>query len=79
MTPIVKANKLEMCDIMHINVRSLRRSLEALILSLESPPAVLCLTETWLTNTDESKAFLISGYDQFIVRNRDTKGGGVMI
>ena len=82
MTPIVKANKLEMCDIMHINVRSLRKNftnLEALILSLEALPAVLCLTETWLTDTDESKAFLISGYDQFIVKNRDTKGGGVMI
>ena len=39
----------------HRNIRSLSRSRslsekeEAVILSLESPPDILCLAETWLT------------------------------
>ena len=36
-------------SVMHVNVRSLSKNfdyLEALILSLESPPAILCRTET---------------------------------
>ena len=55
------------------------RKLEALVLSLESPPEILCLTETWLTDNDDPKMFLVNGYNQFISKNRTTLGGGVMI
>ena len=39
-------------SILSVNVRSLKKhlnDLEALVHSLEFPPNVLCLTETWLT------------------------------
>ena len=39
-------------SVMHINVRSIKKNLdnlEALVLGLETPPCVLCLSETWLT------------------------------
>ena len=41
-------------SILTVNVRSLKKhlnDLEALVHSLESPPNVICLTETWLTMT----------------------------
>ena len=41
--------------ILHLNVRSIKPhfdKLEALVLGLESPPEVLCLTETWLSEND---------------------------
>ena len=53
--------------------------MEAFIHSLESPPAILCLTETWLNENDDYDAMLISGYTQYVVKNRKTRGGGVMI
>ena len=43
----------------HRNIRSLSRSRslsekeEAVILSLESPPDILCLAETWLTKNSK--------------------------
>ena len=69
------------CTVFHLNVRSLKRNhhnLEALILSLESPPAVLCLSETWLTDSDDLNSSLVNGYNQHLSRNRTTRGGGVM-
>ena len=53
--------------------------MEAFIHSLESPPAILCLTETWLNENDDYDAMLISGYSQYVIKNRKTRGGGVMI
>ena len=69
-------------SVMHLNVRSLKphyEKLEALILSLESPPDVICLTETWLTANDDPKCYLLPGYRQFVFRNRKSTGGGVMM
>ena len=53
--------------------------MEALICSLESPPSVLSITDTWLNTHDDSKVFLIKGYDQYSVRSRELRGGVVII
>ena len=69
-------------SVMQLNVRSLKphyAKLEALILSLESPPDVICLTGTWLTANDDPKCCLLPGYRQFVFRNRKSTGGGVMM
>ena len=69
--------------VFHLNVRSLKphfEQLEALILSLETPPDIICLSETWLCEGDNYAGLLINGYNQFCVKNRQgTTGGGVMI
>ena len=69
-------------SVMHINVRSIKKNLdnlEALVLGLETPPCVLCLSETWLTENDDPKCFLVHGYNQLMNKTRNSKGGGVMI
>ena len=53
--------------------------MEALVHSLESPPNVLCLTETWLTENDDIDSLLVPGYNNYAIKNRNTHGGGVMI
>ena len=53
--------------------------MEALILSLEFPPSVICLTETWLTENDDIDSLLVPGYTSYAIKNRNTHGGGVMI
>ena len=65
-----------------MNVRSLKKhikDLEALIHSLEFPPNVICLTETWLTDNDDIDFFMVPGYNNYAIKNRSTHGGGVMI
>ena len=70
-------------SVLHINIRSLKPhldKLEALVLSLEKTPEIICLTETWLCESDNYAGLLINGYNQFCVKNRQgTIGGGVMI
>ena len=66
--------ELNQVTIMHINVRSIKKNLinlETLILGLESPPSVLCLSETWLTENDDPKCYLVHGYNQLIVKTRN--------
>ena len=53
--------------------------MEALITSLESPPEIFCLTETWLSDSEESENYLVCGYKGYCVKNRAHTGGGVMI
>ena len=53
--------------------------MEALVLTAESPPDILCSTETWLTDNDNFESHLLTGYKQYIVKNRTTSHGGVMI
>ncbi len=67
---------------MTLNVRSLRKNLdklEALVYSLESPPSIVCLTETWLNEDHDPYCFLLKGYTQLSSKVRDSRGGGVMI
>ena len=69
-------------SILTVNVRSLKKhlnDLEALVHSLESPPNVICLTETWLTDNDDIDSLLVPGYKNYAIKNRNTHGGGVMI
>ena len=53
--------------------------LEALAYSLESPPDILCLKETWLSEKDDPKLFLVTGYQNLLSKILDSKGGGIMI
>ena len=69
-------------SILTVNVRSLKKhinDLEALVHSLESPPNIICLTETWLTENDDINSLLVPGYNNYAIKNRNTHGGGVMI
>ena len=65
--------------VMHLNVRSLKKNLdklEALILGLGSPPSVLCLSETCLSENDDSKC-LLHGYSQYLTKFRPSRGAKV--
>ena len=53
--------------------------MEALVQSLEFPPNVICLTETWLTENDDIDSLLVPGYNNYAIKNWNTLGGGVMI
>ena len=69
--------------VLRVNVRSFKAhgsELEALVSSPESPPTVLCLTETWLTRFDVAQHYLVSGYTSFHVKSRENRSGaGVMM
>ena len=63
-------------SILTVNVRSLKKhvhDLEALVHSLESPPDIICLTETWLSDNDDIDSLLVPGYNNY-VKNRNTHG-----
>ena len=69
-------------SILSVNVRSLKKhlnDLEALVHSLEFPPNVICLTETWLKENDVIDSLLLPGYNNYTIKNRNTLGRGVMI
>ena len=53
--------------------------MEELVHSLESPPNVIRLTETWLTENDDIDSLLVPGYNNYAIKNRNTLGGVVMI
>ena len=53
--------------------------MEALILGLESPPSVLCLSESWLTENDDPKCYLVHDYNQLKARSLISRGGDVTI
>ena len=57
--------KLKSLSVLNVNVRSLKSNLEkleALVLARESPPDILCLTETWLAENNDPEMFLENGY-----------------
>ena len=68
---------------MHLKIRSPKpqlEQLEALILGLESPRDIICISETWLHDNDNCAGYLISDYNQFCMENRqNAKVVGVMI
>ena len=69
-------------SVLHLNIRSLKRyleELEALFLSFESPPDIICITETWLTDNDHLPSYTLKGYNQFVTKNKEISYGGVMI
>lgn len=77
--------KATLYNCMHLNVRSLRNKapeLEIFVNSLEnsSKPQILCLTESWLTNT-ESKMEWVAGYKiiSAFCRNKLGYGGSCIM
>ena len=72
----------QIISILHLNIRSIRNKLlelESFIYGLESPPKVICLTETHLDDDDDTSNFRLPGYSNIEVKNRNKYGGGVMI
>ena len=58
-------------SVLHLNIRSLKPhfdNLESLFLSLESPPDIICITESWLTKNDPSESWLINSYIQYFTK-----------
>ena len=67
---------------LHLNVRSLKKhfgELETLIHGLEKMPDVLCLSDISLNSGDDANSLLVTGYHQYALANRSSKGKGVMI
>ena len=61
-------------SVLHLNVRSMKPhfdKLESLVIGLESPLEILCLTETWLSENDNFNAYLINGYNQHFVKKTE--------
>ena len=68
--------------ILHLNTRSIKKhheELEALISCFESPPSVICLTESWLTVNDDPNLFKVTNYNTCMSISRSGRGGGIMI
>ena len=75
-------NTSAVISVLLINARSLKKHVEnfqALTYCLDSPPSILCTTETLLNTQDDSNALLIKGYDQCRVNSRELRGGVVTI
>ena len=68
---------------MPTKLRSLKKhqeELEALVYNLESPPKILCITETWLSSKSDNKdMFVIKGFHPVYFEIRRFRGGGTMI
>ena len=60
------------CEVLKKNLDKL----EALILGRGSPPSVLCLSETCLSENDDSKC-LLHGYSQYLTKFRPSRGAKV--
>ena len=79
--PKTKTDQLSLI-IFHLNTRSLVKhydELESQLGYLESPPDILCLTETWLKDNMTPYCFKLSGYKTLVSKTRPFRGGGVMI
>ena len=69
-------------SLFHLNVRSLRNKFDMLstyLSQLDNKFAVICLTETWLSDNDDLNAFCLSGYEAVHFMRIDKRGGGVSI
>ena len=69
-------------NILHLNTRSMKKhhvGLPTLVCSLESPPAVISLSETWFTSDKNVLSFSIPWYYEFFSRCRMGRGCGVTI
>ena len=68
--------------ILQVNTRSIKKHhevLEALISCFESPPSVICLTESWLTVKDDPNLFKVTCYNTCLSKSRSGRGEGIMI
>ena len=64
-----------------LNVQSIRAhhdQLSVLIESFDNKPALIGLTETWLSDNDPIGNYNLEGYDNIVCANRvNARGGGV--
>ena len=74
----ISSQKLTKFTIMHINFRSLSKNsdnIQSFFKSLYSPPDVLAVTKTWLTENNKH-LHEITGYRSYhLVRNTQARGG----
>ena len=78
-------NKTSDIKICHINIRSLKSSFENCVTKLdliqnEIAPYhdIITVSETWLGNNDHANSFLLQGFQEPFILNRDSVGGGVI-
>ena len=79
---ITKNHSNSVINIMLTNFRSLKKhheDLEALVYNLESPPKILCITETWLSKNDNKDMFVIKGFHSVYSEVGGSRGGGTML
>ena len=66
-----------------LNVQSIRAhhdQLSVLIESFDNKPALIGLTETWLSDNDPIGIYNLEGYDNIVCANRvNARGGGVAV
>ena len=70
-------------NIIHPNTRSIKKNHDEMVMVvleciLESPPAAICLSETWLRN-DDNPFFSIPGRSEMFSKCRGGRDGGVVI
>ena len=68
---------------MTFNIRSIKKNFEnflQLLCSLKSKIHIICLTETWLKDSDNIKDFELEGYHPPLFQNRtnNLQGGGII-
>ena len=76
---VANSSNTKVASVFHLNVGFLHKhydELEALIASLESPPDLLCPSETWLHEADHINCYKITGYNTLLSKNNR---GGVLV
>ena len=72
----------EYSSIIFLNIRSLRCNhdqLEVFTNSLKTRPIAIALCETWLSEKDPLSIYKLNGFQPLIVKNRQSRGGGLAI
>ena len=81
-TEDIKTNSSEGLTMMTFNIRSIKKNFDNfvnLLSKLNSKIHIVCLTETWLTELDNTNDFKLDGYHIPLVQNRpNNQCGGVM-
>ena len=49
------------------------------MISLECPPNILYLTETWLSTNDDPSLYNLGNYTTCLSKPRNGRGGGIMV
>ena len=61
------------------SLRNYHEKLEILVDNLESPPAILGITESWLINPDPATCYRMQCYETVLSKTRQGKVGGIML
>ena len=68
--------------LLFLNIRSLRCNFDNLVGFIETYNenlSIICLSETWLTETDPLAMYNIPGFQPIVSRCRTNKRGGVLL